>query len=467
MKYIKRYNNYDEFAAAETVTAIQEYVSSIEPGIAGIRTDEDSIWYNYAPFDVKMTVEELIAAGYATMSTDHARSASNGSESRYKVIQIHSGCPISLGNITNFDEYLESATTFVWRESLPNGWDAQDLAVKYTETELARPTMVELFDGVEMSGCSAITLSFAGGASYYVTNSSILSNRSNHGELPHHSTPEHVTVILRGEYSSVFQTALGHLRTTKHITFSVPAWPGFNCHDVSGMFEGNDELTGLTFTGGIWYGYNPAPASDPYQESGMLNLTYMFNSDSKLIGIPVLNTGYSRDHQYNWLYPHYWTPGTDRGNASTAGMFRRCTALTSIKPAINMFATKSTLIGNAPDDRNQMFGCPNLTDVHLMNVNNSDWDFTSRDFYIPRMDVASIQYLIDNLSDQQANMHGQLLYWTDSAMTAQTTTVTEYPIRNNFTITFSDLHQSEIAQSYIDAAAAKGWTIAFKHIDLS
>lgn len=46
MKYIKRYNNFEEFASAETVTLTEEYVSSIEPGLAGIKSDSDAVWYS-------------------------------------------------------------------------------------------------------------------------------------------------------------------------------------------------------------------------------------------------------------------------------------------------------------------------------------------------------------------------------------------------------------------------------------
>ena len=49
MKYIKRYNNFEEFASAETVTPTEEYVSSVEPGLAGIRSDLNAAWYNQNP----------------------------------------------------------------------------------------------------------------------------------------------------------------------------------------------------------------------------------------------------------------------------------------------------------------------------------------------------------------------------------------------------------------------------------
>lgn len=427
-----------------------------EPWVSAI-VENDQVDYNKV---LKMSVEELIAAGYATLENDYAASSiihggtyqpNDKSESNYDIIQIHSNCPVKLENITDFDTWLESATTFVWREELPAGWSVTELAEKYNNAELDRPPMEEMFAGVEMGSVNAMELSFKPDA-FYTCDTSILTRRYNTQIPIYKSTPEHVIITIRGgsDHSSVFQTSCSEFKTTKHITFN--AGRGFNCHDVIGMFEHNPQLTGLTFNG-RWYGHLSR------FDAGMMAMQMMFEGDDNLIEIPLFNSDLPRDHEYNWFYPHFWKNNWSRGNQSIGKMFKGCTSLTSIKPTFNMYATRSGASTEA-------FECPNLTDVHFKNLNNSDWDFTNPNYYIPRMSVESIQYLIDNLSDQQASAQGRPLYWTDSSMTETTETVTDYPKRNNFTITFNDLHQSEIAQSYIDAAAAKGWTIAWNHVNL-
>lgn len=439
-KYLHLYESDAQFQNDYTGTTYHEDWVSLT-----VETHE----VHYNKEEIFMTLAELIEAGYAEIKQDYAASSNDHAETGWSVIQIHQACPVKLENITDFDDYLPSATTYVWREALPNGWSASDLAAKYDGVQLARPPMEEMFWGVDMGSVSALTLSFAP-ASWYVCDTSILTQRYKAGGT-YANTPENVTITIRSgaDYSSVFQTSLSKFVTTKHLTFN--CGQGWGCHDVTGMFENNPELTGLTFTG-RWYGYLSR------WDGGMMGMMYMFEGDSKLIEVPLLNADLARDHEYNMFYPHFYSNWA-RGTHSITGMFKGCTALTSIKPTFNMLATRTTA-------SEQAFQCPNLTDVHFKNLNNSNWDFTSADYYIPRMSVESIQYLINNLSTQQASAQGHLLYWTDSSKTGTTETDTGLPAENNFTITFSDLHQSEIAQSYIDAAAAKGWTIAFTHVNL-
>ena len=100
MKYIKRYDTYNDLASAETVTTTEEYVSSIIPGVAGIRENTVPVWYNQDPSNKKMTIEELIAEGYAEIKKDSVRAALAGTERNWNIIQIHPNCPIKLSNIT-------------------------------------------------------------------------------------------------------------------------------------------------------------------------------------------------------------------------------------------------------------------------------------------------------------------------------------------------------------------------------
>lgn len=441
MIYIKRYDDFDEFSTNEKVTSSSQYVDSIEPGLAGIRSDVNAIWYNFVPSNAKMTVAELIAAGYAEEVTDSAQTA-------YTVIQIHQNCPIKLKNITDFDDQLVSSKTFVWREALPTGWSPSELAAKYDGAALVRPPMEQMFSGVDMGSVDELSLSFAN-ATWFINDSSILTNR-NVTDFTYQPTPKHVIVTIRsGEQSSVFQTSFSNFRTTEHITFN--AGGGFGCHDIVGMFEYNYELTQLTFSG-RWYGWTSRG------DGGCMAWMAVFDSCNKLVEVPLLNSDLARDHEYNYIYPHRYSGDWNRGMATLTNTFRACTALQSIKPTINMLAI------NGADSN--AFNCPNLTDVRILNLNNRSFDFTSSDYYIPKMDVASIQYLLSNVSAQKATEQGLLLYYTDSTKSATTTTATEYPVPNNNTITLNDLHRSEIAQSYIDAAAAKGWTVVWNHVDV-
>lgn len=426
MKYIKRYDTYNDLASAETVTTTEEYVSSIIPGVAGIRENTVPVWYNQDPSNKKMTIEELIAEGYAEIKKDSVRAAGQGSEVNYYVIQIHSNCPIKLSNITNFNDYLTSATTFVWREELPNGWKPSELAAKYNGVQLYRPISPEMFPCVDLSGVDELSLSFAGGNNQYV-HSSIISQRytgsGNYYPNITFKTPKHLTVTIRDTYGSVAQTNFSMLKTTTGITINCGI---FNCHDVTGMFEGNPELVSLEINGS-------------FRWDGWRTCHLVFDGDDKLESIPYV-VGWGRSSVYNTIYPRY---DGIRGSANCGGIFN-ATGLTSIGPTINMNAVN--IGGAVVEGSNQsslpyvgkpMFDCPVLTDVRIINLNNNDWNFADSSTYtrIPQMDVASIEYLLNNVADCTETPH---------------------------TVTFSTLHQGEISASAISAAAAKGWTVAYQ-----
>ena len=430
MKYIKRYNTYNDLATAETVTATEEYVSSIIPGVAGIREDTVPVWYNQVPSNKKMTIEELIAGGYAEIMQDSVRAAGRGTEVNWNVIQIHPNCPIKLSNITDFDDYLTSATTFVWREELPNGWNPSELASKYNSAQLARPLSPEIFPCVDLSGVDELTLSFAGASNNY-THSSIISQRyaggGNYYPNITFKTPKHLTVNIRGYYSSVAQTHFSMLNTTTGLTINCADM--FDCHDVTGLFEHNPNLEELIITG-------------PWSWGSMLLCHLLFNGDNNLKSIPWSNGwGWTRESSYNTIYPHKISNG--RGSANCGGIFN-AHGLEYIGPRLNMFAM--SLNGCVVDGVNQSplpyfekgaFYCPNCTDVRIININNNDWNFADNSTYtyLPKIDVASIEYILNNAADCSSTPH---------------------------TVTFSTLHQGEISASAISAAAAKGWTVAFQ-----
>ena len=425
MKYIKRYDTYNDLAATETVTTGGEYVTSIIPGVAGIREDTVPVWYNQVLTNKKMTVEELITTGYAEIKKDRARK-SPGSEQQWDVIQIHSYCPIKLENITNFDTYLTSATTFVWREELPARWKPSDLAEKYNNATLARPISPEMFPCVDLSGVNELSLSFAGG-SWQNVHSSIITERSDNPDYFYpgskFKSPKHLTVTIRDNYGSIAQTNFSKLNTTTGITINCAS---FECHDVTGMFELDPNLKSLEINGSFRW--------DAWRTCHLV-----FDGDNKLESIPYV-AKWERTSPYNTIYPRY--DGT-RGSANCGGIFN-ATGLTSIGPVINM---KSINLSGAtvgglrqepiPYYDKPMFNCPVLTDVRIINLNNNDWNFADGSTYtkIPQMDVESIEYLLNNVVDCSETPH---------------------------TVTFSTLHQGEISTSAISAAAAKGWTVAFQ-----
>lgn len=417
-EYLHEYQNISDFT--------EDYNGSYyhEPWVSAIHENSQADYNKTSPV-ITMSVEELIAAGYAELKKDGSRRLP-GSETNWDIIQIHTNCPISLENITNFDEYLESATTFVWREELPAGWGPGELAEKYNNATLARPISPEMFPCVDLSGVDELSLSFAGGSWQY-THSSIITERykDDSGYYPDSKfkSPKHLTVTVRGDYGSVAQANFSMMRTTTGITINCGI---FSCHDVTGMFEANPELVSLVINGS-------------FRWDGWRTCHLVFDGDNKLESIPYV-VGWGRSSVYNTIYPRY--DGT-RGSANCGGIFN-ATGLTSIGPTINMNAVN--IGGAVVDGYNQeslpynykpMFNCPALTDVRIINLNNNDWNFADDSTYtnIPQMDVDSIEYLLNNVADCSATPH---------------------------TVTFSTLHQGEISSTAIANATAKGWTVAWQ-----
>ena len=396
--------------------------------------ENEEVHYNK---DLEMSVQELIDNGYAEIKKDGVRAASKGSEVNYYVIQIHSNCPVKLENITNFDEILTSATTFVWREELPSGWKPSELAAKYNGAQLYRPISPEMFPCVDLSGVDELSLSFAGG-SYQTIHSSIISQRytGSGNSYPNitFKTPKHLTVNIRSTYSSVVQTNFSMLNTTTGITLNCSG--DFVPHDVTGMFEHDVNLEELLITGRFYY-------------STWRTCHLVFDGDNNLKSIPY-STSWSRENAYNTIYPRN---DGQRGSARCEGLFN-ATCLESIGPVINMSRisisgytstetywsdTQGDVTGpvnqaGITGDGKPMFNCPNLTDVRIINLSHNDWNFAdgSTYTYIPKMDVTSIEYLLNHVEDCSSDPH---------------------------TVTFSALHQNEISASAISAAAAKGWTV--------
>lgn len=417
MKYLRLYN-YESEHEADALHWVENKYSTC------YMREEERPNRNYVVdyHKNRLTVQQLIDQGYAEVKQDRSRK-NPGSEVNFSVIQIHPDCPVGLENIIDFDDYLTSATTFVWREALPSSWSPVELANKYSDVELARPIIPEMFPCVDLSGVDELTLSFSGGGSQYVQ-SSIISQRYNSSSDYYSGitfkTPKHLIVTVRNNYSSVAQTNFSMLNTTTALTLNCQV---FNCHDVTGMFEANPRLVTLEINGS-------------FRWDGIRTCHLMFDGDDKLTSIPYV-TAWGRESNYNTIYPRY--DGT-RGSANCGGLFN-ATGLTSIGPRVNMNAIN--LSGATVDGNNQarlpyagkgVFYCPNCTDVRIINLNNNDWNFADNSTYtyLPKMDVESIEYLLNHVADCSENPH---------------------------TVTFSPLHTGEISQSAIEHAEQNGWTV--------
>lgn len=378
-----------------------------------------------------MTVDELITAGYASLATDVADCSpyhAPGSESDYQVIQIHSNCPVLLENIPDFDDYLTSSTTYVWREALPSGWRIADVLAKYNGIQLARPPMEQMFCGpFDMSGINELSLSFNEG-SWYVCDSSIIGRRysQSYPGLTY-LTPKQVNITIRNKYGTVFQTALSMMDTTTGITLNVGGTDIFGCHDITGLFEGDRSLKTLIING-------------PFRWDTVRSANNVFFNCKELTSIPHVSA-WGRDDEasavYNTMYPRY--DGT-RGSADFGGCFNGCDKLTFLGPRIDMKAASWS--GCTVDGQTQaalsgdIFQCPLLEDVRIINLNNNNWDFHNPDggVYIPKMNVASIEFLLNHVVDCSATPH---------------------------TVIFSDLHRGEVSQSAISYASVRGWNVYF------
>lgn len=399
--------------------------------LSRIYLGEDLIFQKDKPVVYK-TIRDLVSEEYAEAVT--------GPSGTY--IRIKTNCPYQQFQITDLEDFafnrdqLTSGVnnTIIWDVPLPSGWSSQEIADIYDGQSLPFTPRANIF--WSLAGLDSFEITFAGGswsvANYPWGNASgangIFSPRYNANNESYYNTsgfrntPVELTVNISSTYSSVAQTMFTELKDTETLNFNING--DFSCHDCIGMFEASTGLVYLNITGVFLW-------------SVIRSCTAMFDGCSHLTSVPV--SRFARTHSYNILYPRH--DGT-RGTADASKMFRNCNSLTSIEPVINMNAI--SLNGCTAAGRSQnalgdgvMFGCPNLTDVLLQNLNNNDWNFadSSTKTYIPKMDVASIEYLLNNVADCTADPH---------------------------TVTFSTLHQGEISATAIANANANGWTVVYQ-----
>ena len=319
-----------------------------------------------------------------------------------------------------------------WNKALPAGWTQQGVADIYDGVDLNFTPRGGMLWAVG-NEVDRLELSFAGGS--YVAadqpwgsyqSEGIFAPRWNsskeaeYAALGFRNTPRVVVVTIRDVFSSVAQVMFTMMRTTESLTINLG--DVFVCHDVVGMFESN-AMRELIING-------------PFRWDAIRTCHNMFDGCDNLEAIPYV-TGWGRESQYNTIYPRW---DGIRGSADCARMFRNCHALQSIGPVLNMNAI--SLNGCTVDGSGQsalsdtLFQCPELTDVRLKNVGNNSWQFNAVNTktYIPKMDAASIDYLLNNVKDETGN---------------------------GYSLRFASLHQAEVSAAAIANAQAKGWTVQF------
>lgn len=375
-------------------------------------------------------VQDLIDEGYANVIT--------GAHGTY--IDILSGCPYDASQIIDLKEVATNtkklsgttANVIVWDQPKATGFSDTDIASLYSGETLNFTPRGGLLWG--LGNIDNFSITFASGswvAADYPWGSyqseGVFAPRYNAGKEPYYysagfrNTPKNLTVTINGGYSSVGQVMFTMMKTTTAFTLNVD---GFDCHDVTGMFEADVNLQTLNINGRFYW-------------SSFRTMHNLFDGCNSLTGIPI-NSDLSRDHNYNTIYPH--NDGV-RGSANCRNIFRNCDSLTYLGPTFNMNAI--SLSGCVVDNINQealagtLFGCPLLSDVHIINLNNNDWNFAdgSTYTYIPAMNAASIEYLLYNVAD----------------VTSQ----------GGHTVTFADTYKNNVSASAITYAQSMGWNVEF------
>ena len=406
-----------------------------ENGVSGLTVGIEVSQYKLEePPTVEKYVADLVDEGYANFVQ------SGGTYKGGNYVEILSSCPYDMGEIVDLEDVALNQkqlsgiqNTIVWNQVLPSGWNVEDIAAIYNGQSLNYTPRGEQFWAIT-SAVSSFTITYTGDT--YVTSDypwgsynseGVFAPRWNQNKQAQYiangwlSTPETVTVNFASTFSSVSQVMFTQMKGTRTLTINQQAGT-FACHDVTGMFEGNTNMETLNINGN-------------FNWSTWRTCHNVFDGCDALTGIPYC-TSWSRTHANNELYPHN---DGQRGSANCRHIFNT-PALEYLGPVFNMGAI--SLCGCTYDGRSQgalsdtLFNCPVLEDVLIKNLNNNDWNFTDNSTftYIPSMNVASIEYLLNNVEDVTADPH---------------------------TVTLSTLHQGEISQSAIDNATSKGWTIAY------
>lgn len=340
-----------------------------------------------------VTVQDLINEGYARVVT--------GDYGNY--IEILDTCPYAIHQVSDLEEVATNQkqltegtnNVIVWNQTLPAGWPQSTIANIYANNQLNFDPRGEMFWAI--NDVDTLNVTFSGGryqASDYPWGSyhseGIFAPRYNipkeaeYAQKGWRNTPRNVNVTFTGNYSSVSQVSFTQMKTTENLTLNTQV---YSCQDTTGMFEGCTGLKNLVINGEFHW--------DTWRLCHNV-----FDGCNSLTSIPY-TTEWNRTDAGNIIYPRF--DGV-RGSANCRHLFN-APALESIGPVLNMNAI--SLEGCTADGQTQaalsdaLFHCPVLTDVRIINLNNNDWDFTDENgfVYIPLMDVASAEYLLNNVAD--------------------------------------------------------------------
>ena len=404
----------------------------IDPGDRMITNKNVKLYANYT-----ITVQGLVNENYAVLVSGNS----------FNTIEIKPECPYNILLVSDWQQVAMNIkqlrtgvdNTIVWNQYLPDEWYTWDLVNFYNNKTLPFKPGAELFWALgDQDYVSNFTIGFSGttGTScdypWYSDDSWDGIFASANDEF-YSQTPENLTVNINGTYSFDSSYMFTNMRNTTALTLNTQT---FDCTYTSNMFAGCNSLRTLNINGN-------------FKWDSIKGCNNMFKGDNQLTSIPY-NTAYTRDSQYNTLYPMF--NGTD-GSANCGGLFD-ASGLTYIGPILNMNAISlsgCTIGGNQQDALDDMlFNCPNLTDVRIINLNNNDWNFSDKSTktYIPKMNKDSIEYLVAHLTDCTSNPH---------TLTFSTNALTNYTMDGDYAV----VSTSDPLYHVIADALAKGWTVNF------
>ena len=428
--YTMGYNEGENAGYQSGYTDGQETCEDCDDAYDSGYTDGYESGYTDGKHSSLVYVQDLIDEGYANVVT--------GAGGTY--IEILPTTPYSasqvldLGEVARNEKQLTGTTNniIVWNQELPNGWTNSNITSLYTNKQLNFSPRGEMLWA--LGDVDNFEITFSGGgwiASDYPWGSyqseGVFAPRWNANKQAEYTskgflkTPKNLTVNLTGSFSSVSQVMFTQVKSTTALTINQQTGT-FSCHDVTGMFEGDSALVSLNITGAFNYGTWRTQHN-------------VFDGCTALTGIPY-STSWSRENANNTIYPH--NDGV-RGSANCGNMFRNCSSLTYLGPTFNMEAI--SLSGCVVDNINQealsgtLFYCPLLSDVHIINLNNNNWNFadSSTFTYIPAMSAASIEYLLNNVED----------------VTSQ----------GGHSVTFAGTYKDSVSAAAIANAQNKGWNV--------
>lgn len=207
----------------------------------------------------------------------------------------------------------------------------------------------------------------------------------------------------------------------------------FQPHDCSGAFENCSRLKrtpdNLNWDVASLHHHYSVP---PYNPISGHYMAWFVNGCGALEEVPSYKNAPNRYDVTNTL-----VFDTTYDHASMQQMCANCKSLRSFGPVLDFTMTDMTLTTDYLGDKTAPIfagifaNCSSLTDVRIKGLHGKDFDFTQGHFGIPNIDKDSIEYILNNVIGDG----------------------------NTYTLTFSNIHQSEVNAAAIANAQAKGFNI--------